>query len=413
MIFMCRTIGSRLSFDCGMRELALDFASFIQPDLTSTQLNQIADALNGSPEKAPNCQVSPKQIPKKLVNDKNVQYDHDSTYPEYLEYPWTVFVHPEAVASIDNNSKHKIGTIDNPYNTIQAAIDHTRYYRKQFQLTSNNNNNQNDNGNNNVFTILLRQGTYYILKPVLLNNIDNGLIIKNYDNEKAIISGAVLLSANNTKCEWNYVKSINNHNIYSIDLSNSVLNNDILQNKIFGLRINNTRGIRARYPNGNPEIDGFGSTLIPVSYIGPNLNDTKTSKAETEIYITDPSNLVRNTTSTGDFWYYQLGIGGVCNQFLPNAGYWCGDKTQGGGAFTYRIPKGFFYNSSILPNAPYKNVTNAVVSVWHPSHWANWFFTLSNQLSNNTAMVFEQGGYQGARGQNKGIIVVNNYIVQL
>ena len=44
-------------FDCPMRNLALEFSQYIQPWLTEQQLNEISDALNGSPE-AQNCNVS-------------------------------------------------------------------------------------------------------------------------------------------------------------------------------------------------------------------------------------------------------------------------------------------------------------------------------------------------------------------
>eukprot|EP01083_Nonionella_stella_P220702 789342_1 len=37
-------------FDCPMRQLALEFAMDIQPYLAADQLQEIADALNGSPE---------------------------------------------------------------------------------------------------------------------------------------------------------------------------------------------------------------------------------------------------------------------------------------------------------------------------------------------------------------------------
>ena len=161
LVIMCTTSCncSRLSFDCGMRELALEFASFLQPDLSSTQLNQIADALNGSPEKAPNCHVSPESVKQIETQDDNVGSitQYDDFYDE--QYPFTIFVSPNTIAN-NKDKKHKIGTINNPYTNIHDAIDHTRYYRKQLQ--------EEGNTNNVVFTIILRQGIHYILKPILL-----------------------------------------------------------------------------------------------------------------------------------------------------------------------------------------------------------------------------------------------------
>ena len=52
-----------------MRQLLLEYAVEIQPNITSDRLQEIADALNGTPEKAPNCTVTPtnemKQRPKR------------------------------------------------------------------------------------------------------------------------------------------------------------------------------------------------------------------------------------------------------------------------------------------------------------------------------------------------------------
>eukprot|EP01083_Nonionella_stella_P283224 963856_1 len=51
------------TFDCPMRQLALEFAQEIQPWLTTDQLQEIADALNGSPEKEPkNCTIKPSSL---------------------------------------------------------------------------------------------------------------------------------------------------------------------------------------------------------------------------------------------------------------------------------------------------------------------------------------------------------------
>ncbi len=53
--------GDEKTFDCPMRQLALEWAIEIQPSLSHDQLQEIADALNGSPE-AQNCSVSPEYI---------------------------------------------------------------------------------------------------------------------------------------------------------------------------------------------------------------------------------------------------------------------------------------------------------------------------------------------------------------
>ena len=54
--------GDFFDFDCGMRELALEYAIEINPNLSMQQLQYIADALNGSPEKIDNCTITPSKL---------------------------------------------------------------------------------------------------------------------------------------------------------------------------------------------------------------------------------------------------------------------------------------------------------------------------------------------------------------
>ena len=67
--------------------------------------------------------------------------------------------------------------------------------------------------------------------------------------------------------------------------------------------------------------------------------------------------------SDGTHWQkYYLGIGGECQNFVPNGGFWCNGQ--------YKVPSGLTYNSTILPNAPYANVTGGIIQTWRPHHWA-------------------------------------------
>ena len=53
--------------------------------------------------------------------------------------------------------------------------------------------------------------------------------------------------------------------------------------------------------------------------------------------------------------------------------YWCSNKTQGGGASTYRIPNGLTYaasGSQGLPHAPYSNPIGAVIQAWRPGQFS-------------------------------------------
>lgn len=174
-------------------------------------------------------------------------------------------------------------------------------------------------------------------------------------------------------------------NIYKADLSSTEIGS------VPGLRVNGKRAIRSRYPNADPEL-GFGSSLT-TKWVPPTLP----SAPDTEIYPDTPKRV-----SSNSFQHYQLGIGGPCKNFDPPAGYWCGSKTSGGGAFTYTIPSGMIADKTVLPNSPYKNATGAIVQTWRPAHWASWMFEVGDYNTANGTFTFSKGGFQGARGQKTG-----------
>jgi len=361
------------SFDCKMRQLAMDFARKIQPFRSQQQFQELADALNGAPE-AQKCTVTvPKGSPFKS--------------PAFPIPSAGVTVYVDAVHGQDSQS----GTKESPFKTIPRALQATR-----------------SAGTPSV--IILRQGTFYLSSTITLTPQDNGLTIQNYPGEEVWVSGAVPLNVkwtpykigNNTwsvfdnqnnvwgqaqdhadtptikylgefetvdQCQaacvafnrdgltcqsytfhtpqigtswakqcfavvdfrWTPVAEANidsgrrnNFNIYVADLSAYKFSS------VPGLRIDGVRAIRARYPNANPEF-GFGSDLQATSWLPSVL------PKEPEIEV-NPNTPVRS--SSNSFQRYQLGIGGPCKNFVPPAGYWCGNRTEGGGAFTYLIPTG-------------------------------------------------------------------------
>lgn len=110
-----------------------------------------------------------------------------------------------------------------------------------------------------------------------------------------------------------------------------------------------------------------------------------------------------------EFQLYEEGQGGCCAGFTPAEGYWCSSKTSGGGAFTYRIPSGITLGNrsavKILPNTPYADAKGAVFQAWRPGHWASWMFevdSFANNPNGSTTFGWTKGGFQGARGSDKG-----------
>eukprot|EP01084_Bolivina_argentea_P256721 432330_1 len=344
------------SFDCPMRQLSLEYAQHIQPWLSTKSLKEIADALIGSPEATP-CNLS---IPFQHNNDiiKFESYDINTVYVDITN-------------GIDDTINN-----NNIFKTIQYALNYAR----------------NHFGSNIWKQIVIKEGKYYLNNTLYLTSSDSNLIITNYQNDKVEISGAVPISK--TDCKWQlYKQGSNGKNIYKCSLTKSVNISTIP-----GLRYNNSRAIRARYPNANPEIDGFGSKLFAASWLPP-----LTTQPNTTIYEQYP---IRNDSINSFFQHYTIGIGGNCNGFTPNAGYWCSSKTQGGGGKTYRIPTGLTFNKTILPNSPYSSTfltaATPIIQAWRPHHWASWMFQIGTYDAKNNTFVFEKGGFQGGRGNKVG-----------
>ena len=61
-----------------------------------------------------------------------------------------------------------------------------------------------------------------------------------------------------------------------------------------------------------------------------------------------------------------------------------------------------------LGHAPYADASQMILNVWRPNRWANWMFEVENyELKGKSGnalnnFTFGYGGFQGARGNNKG-----------
>ena len=81
-----------------------------------------------------------------------------------------------------------------------------------------------------------------------------------------------------------------------------------------------------------------------------------------------------------------IGVGGLCSVYDPPVSYWCSEHPSGGGAFAFRTPSGVTPKAGALPNAPYKDVSDAIFNVWRPARWANWC-VLHNLVSSIEAIL--------------------------
>jgi hypothetical protein len=88
-----------------------------------------------------------------------------------------------------------------------------------------------------------------------------------------------------------------------------------------------------------------------------------------DFYTDSNASHTRNDTSNGWFQHYMIGTNGLCSVYSPPVSYWCSEHPSGGGAFAFRTPSGVVPHGGALPNAPYKDASEAIFNVWRPSRW--------------------------------------------
>ena len=417
----------RSSFDCPARALAVEFAASANPSLSAAHLQEIADALNGSPEKAPGCNVT---VPPALLQER-------SSIPRFRPFPLpaaeagTYYV--DFAGGADGNS----GSQAAPFKTVARALAATRA-----------------GGGGGGGTIVLRGGTHFVASTLTLTGADSGLTIQGFPGEEAWLSRGTPLAGvtwaqvpapgpsgwqgpfpnqnavyggsegypyhifgttpdvascqaacdadhkAGGKCTiytwhdanqggfanqcwfrldgtWALYPQAGHYsgylaaqpNIWVADVSSLAAALPV----IAGLRApDGSRLWPARYPNFNPEF-GFGPTLRADKWI----QTTVPIQPATQYEPAYP-----NRTSSYSFIHYQGGAGGICT--VPGFGftesfgtqYWCGARTEGGGAFTWRTPVGLQTNNKSLPHMPYKNAQDAVLHVWHYARWASRMYRM-------------------------------------
>eukprot|EP01083_Nonionella_stella_P316553 1148432_1 len=208
-------------------------------------------------------------------------------------------------------------------------------------------------------------------------------------------------------------------NIWSVRIKNL--------DEIPGLRVNKGRGIRARYPDQITEramqYDAI-SGWIPyqTKWNAPRVYE----KAENIIYTADdykndPNvewpmqiegfNTTNQYTGSGNWGEYHIGVGGTCNApgIEPNYGYYCSYNSPRASSLMHVSPSGIYLDdtaiSNYLPNAPYMNVTGAVIHSWRPAHWYTMMWEMYSDAEydrKSGLMNFSFGGFQGAEGMNRG-----------
>lgn len=248
--------------DCALRQLALDYITFIQPNdiIVANWTKYARDALildrcnsrdihNNNKIKYEYELSSEEYYDLIYPHDKRIirqqDPDHRSTSSTILSSPsatctWQVYV--DGTKGNDNND----GSINAPFLTILHALDISRSRDHSMYPTA---------------CITIRQGTYYLgntatsynMKDssrgaISLTNVDNGLTIQSYNGETVVLSGGVELNG----LVWKSYKG----NISYATIPAGMLNN-IDRYHFNELYVDGKRAIRAKYPNGDPSINGL------------------------------------------------------------------------------------------------------------------------------------------------------------
>jgi hypothetical protein len=232
--------------------------------------------------------------------------------------------------------------------------------------------------------VILRGGTHYMTSTLELGPADSHVSIVNYPGEVASMSGAMPIATN-----WKPHRVDANSgatNIYVADLSSQKVKS------VPGLRVDGARGVRASFPNRNPELSIFpdGWVTDATMWTPPK------PPTRNETFVTLASPMLHDKTM---FQNYMVGVGGHCEHYTPPVSYWCSEHPSGGGAFSFRVPSGLTYSKLKDWKDPTKG---GIVNAWRPAHWANWMFEIDQWDSKTKTIGWSKGGFQGARGNNKG-----------
>ena len=270
--------------------------------------------------------------------------------------------------------------------------------------------------------VILRNGTFHPAATVQIPHGAHGLSIEGMAGEEAWVSGGTKLDP----IDWKPHNLSGGMNIWKADLSRFKLS------EVPGLRVNGRRVTPARYPNADPETSFWPTGYMTSSGSRPcagfnvscgtrepcTAGCGATWKAPKIAPKPDPATVVNVTDPLhsrewdNQFTHYAGGIGGTCSIYSPPFSFWCSSAPFSagcGGCFTWNIPSGIDFPSSMLQKYDKaKLVSNGHIVAWRAAHWANWHFEIGDYESSSgvdpeskealSSITFGKGGFQGARG---------------
>ena len=410
------------ALECGMRKLALEYARSIHSwrDPDDELFRHIHDALqltNMCGQVPPESTTSTRNQTMDTINKKarEIQQAESKLLAEcdQTEIFRCIYVTTKNPSDDDSGD----GSFEHPIGCLHKALALSRSARKN-----------SDTPNDYMPTrIILREGVHELhYKPLLLTgDIDSDLELVAYPGEDVWISGGMAVPSDLTWKRWN-----ENDHVWVTNLKEALKGHADKLPSVFCLftvgssTAEHQRLIRARYPNGNPELDQWG-------YISPGRDLVSIPKDVVlewhkadagPIPTFDYILLDKNDSTMDGYNMYASGHGGVCaSQWGPDAdSYWCSNYSQGGWSEVDRecamtgqlqIPVGMTLNTSAPAAQPLSRLSEddlqgGIVFAWHSQTWAMHMFRISgvsNEMTDKSSsdvdsFYFEKGGgKQGGR----------------
>eukprot|EP00537_Pseudo-nitzschia_pungens_P000096 CAMPEP_0172370382 /NCGR_PEP_ID=MMETSP1060-20121228/37386_1 /TAXON_ID=37318 /ORGANISM="Pseudo-nitzschia pungens, Strain cf. cingulata" /LENGTH=1053 /DNA_ID=CAMNT_0013095627 /DNA_START=190 /DNA_END=3351 /DNA_ORIENTATION=+ len=288
-----------------------------------------------------------------------------------------------------------------PWTCLHRALDHARRLTKY---------NIGEPGDPRV-VLWLEHGVHYLGgKPLALSELDNDLEIRGIPG-----SGAVWISGGIPLRDAVFRPSDTEPGVYVADLTSLLEGHDLPKTpSLFG---STRRYVRARYPDGDPEVEGWGrehslsSSLVLDWTFPPPGAPPDFVRVD---FANDPPEGVptKNDSTMDGYNLYASGSGGVCTDLWgPYAdSYWCSNASEGGWAEVdqdcatrgqLQIPVGMAYNRSepgLEPLASSGLLRGGNVFAWHSQSWAMHMFEIADHSPQEGTMAFAKGGgRQGGR----------------
>lgn len=263
--------------------------------------------------------------------------------------------------------------------------------------------------------LVLENGTYFLNETLRIGPELSGLTIRAALNAKPILSGGQQLSV-----KWAPATVPSGaENVYSTSLKGQKV--DWTMRSLFAGVGVGQRAIRARIPNGDPEINGLHTATVNdnvTGWFGGAAGWLPAPRSlggnATIVNISSPSRNGPGGSPT--FAFFLQGEGGPVSQFVPPRSYWgwarpsdpTNPKPAGGGGQTYTIPGGLRYGNNSMSNglnSSWSDPTTAEVHAFHGQAWGSWVFEVASrdeEADPSTGfggnLTFKRGGFQEARG---------------